>query len=45
LKDTVQGYGCGRRSVRESRIRWIEDIAEWTGLKISEAVCITEDRN
>ena len=43
-KNIIQGYVHRRRSVGRQNRRWTEYIAEWTGLKINEAVRITEDR-
>jgi len=43
-KDIIQGHVNGRRSPGRQRRRWVEDITEWTGLQINEAVRVTEDR-
>ena len=36
-KDIIQRYSTGRRSARRSKIRCIEGIMKWAGLKIKEA--------
>ena len=43
-KDIIQGHVNGRRSAGRQRRRWVEDITEWTGLQINQAVRVTEDR-
>ena len=43
-KDIIQGHVNGRQSAGRQRRRWVEDIKEWTGLQINEAVQVTEDR-
>ena len=41
----IQGCTPGNRSRGRQRIRWTDDIIEWTGLAINEAAGSTEDRD
>jgi len=44
-KELIQGCAPGNRSRGRQRRRWTDDIIEWTGLTITEAARLTEDRD
>ena len=44
-KQMVQGCVPGYRNRGRQRRRWIDDITEWTWMKISEVAAAAEDRD
>jgi len=44
-KEIVQGCVPGYRPRGRQRRRWIDDITEWTGMKINEAAAASEDHD
>jgi len=44
-KEMVKGCVPGYRNRGRQRQRWIDDISEWTGMKINEVAAAAEDRD
>ena len=44
-KSIIQGITEGKRSRGKQKRRWVEDIADWTGLNINQAARVAEVRD